>query len=182
MRSRASGVARRQNVNKKKIHDKELRGAIRKRVFQTCNAGRAGAQPYRATRRKGHRAKAGAFGYGGEKLELLLTAGKSWSFRLQRAKAGAFAYKDADEGSETCVYLETALRAKRGIKTIAKTVATMLRPRTTSSPVLRPRCPEERASNPAFPSLPSWQNSNILGNPPSIVAIKYGRKRTAVRP
>src|SRR3984893_9659232 len=92
MRSRASGVARRQNVNKKKIHDKELRGAIRKRVFQTCNAGRAGAQPYRATRRKGHRAKAGAFGYGGQKLELSLTRGKSWSLRLQRGKAGAFAY------------------------------------------------------------------------------------------
>jgi hypothetical protein len=92
MRSPASGVARRQNVNKKKIHDKELRGAIRKRVFQTCNAGRAGAQPYRATRRKGHRAKAGAFGYGGQKLELSLTRGKSWSLRLQRAKAGAFAY------------------------------------------------------------------------------------------
>jgi hypothetical protein len=90
-------------------------------------------------------AKAGALAYGGQKLELSLTTGKSWSFGLRRAKAGAlayggqkagaFAYKDADE-RDTCVYLATALRANKGINTIARTVAAILRPRTTSSPVL----------------------------------------------
>jgi hypothetical protein len=30
--------------------------------------------------------------YGGQKLELSLATGKSWSFRLRRAKAGALAY------------------------------------------------------------------------------------------
>ena len=43
------------------------------------------------------------------------------------------------EGSETWAYFWTALRANNGIKTIAQTVATMLIPRTTNSPVLRPR-------------------------------------------
>ena len=45
LRSRATGVTR---VNKKSRI--ELRSIIAKGSFQTCNAGRAGAQPYRATR------------------------------------------------------------------------------------------------------------------------------------
>jgi len=56
LRSRATGVARLENLTKGESRKKELRRVISKgklpakESFQTCNAGRAGAQPYRTTR------------------------------------------------------------------------------------------------------------------------------------
>jgi len=58
MRSRASGVARPKNMNKthKRAGIKDKGGCD---GFQTCNAGRAGAHPYYATR-TGHAGWRGA--------------------------------------------------------------------------------------------------------------------------
>ena len=83
MRSRASDVARPQNVNKKKIYDKELRGAISKRSFPDVpRRSRGSATLPRHTKDD---------------------TGKSWSFRLQgcrRRKRHLRVFGDSPTGEQ----------------------------------------------------------------------------------
>ena len=99
MRSRASGVARPESVNKKKVYDKGLQGAISKRSFPDVQRRSRGSATLPRHTKDATQGKSWSVRLQG----VPPSEGKSWSFRLQgcrRRKRYLRVFGDSPSGKE----------------------------------------------------------------------------------